>query len=368
MAQVRFLANLKRRWLAHRKRRPHLVAGFTLLELLVSMVIATIITIGLLSLVVELTDANQKDAARTETQRDMQMALNYIAQDLREAVFVYDGDCMRGYLTITNPAQFANACPGLANHIPAVMTSANTNGASYTPVLAFWRTDLLPADLQAACRAAATALASSTPASVQGVPCISGRSYTLVVYGIAREVNPAAANRTWQGRARLVRYQLAQFTADPNDGATQNVGYVDPLTSPNSKFQQWPYQNVSNAITNAQGSRPTGSPDVLVDFLDDKIVAAADPAKPVCPTPSVITPTETGSDVRSFFACVRGKTSANPLSTEQGVNQEVMISLTGNVSGRAGFPISAGSANTARLFPIQTRVLVRGIVGKNPGS
>ncbi|MGA7937189.1 MAG: prepilin-type N-terminal cleavage/methylation domain-containing protein [Kovacikia sp.] len=361
MARLRWIKKL---WLAHRKRP---IAGFTLIELLVSMVIGTIITGALLSLVVDLNNTNQKDTARSETQRDMQLAMNYITQDLREAVYVYDGQCLQGSGAATT---FSTFCPGLVNYIPAVMTS-NSAAGQYIPALAFWRADTLPDAVLQQCRTAATTSQAALDAlTAANVPCISGKTYTLVVYAIV--VDPqTTANNPWQGRARLVRYQFSQFSSS---GAA-NPGWVNPLPDPGTTFQQWPFRSTTSAIQ-PTFVRPTNSPDVLVDFLDDTNAASLPTnQQPNCQDPSdtsstattnpryVITPTSPTGGVRSFFACIRGKTlTASTL--EQSVNQEVRLVLTGNVAGRSGFPLN--TASTTRLFPLQTRVLVRGSINKLP--
>lgn len=367
------MARLKRLWAAYRKRQQ---AGFTLIELLVAMFIGSIITVSLLALVVQLVDVNQRDSARSETQRDMQAAMNYIGQELREAVFVYDGDCLQGTATL-NSNNFATECPGLINYIPASL-STPSNGDTPIPVLAFWRADPLPQSLLDTCKTSAQSgdWSVATPAAVQNVPCLSGRSYTLVVYLLVDDGNP---NDLWQGRARIERYQLSQFTGN----GTQTVGYVDPLSSPNSSFQQWPFQiatvNNVSSVSNAQTARPTGTSVVLVDYVDDGLLdaqvnrtALSCPDRATSTNPYAATPRSDFSlnpkKIRSFYACVRGKTY-NAADTEQGVNQEVQLFLVGNVQGRPGFPLTASlptGAIESQAFPSQTRVLTRGIINKSP--
>lgn len=348
MARPRAISGFKRLWLVYKRRR---MAGFTLIELLVSIIISAIITVGLLALVVELTDANQKDTSRSETQRDMQAALDYIAQDLRTAVFVYDDVCLNaGVNNVSDSNQFSISCPGLVkgNHIPASMTPAQGT----TPVLAFWRPDPLPPGLQSACQANATSL--DTAAAVQGVPCVSGRSYTLVVYGIKQN----QAGDVWQGKTRLVRYQLPQYISSATSATDTTPGYVDPLPSPNSKFQQWPYQIVSGGgVTNKQTQQPSGSGDVLVDFVD-----TGTGITPQCASATDLTPAT--ATLRGFYACVEGNHLNGPAAL-QNVNQGVQLVLVGNVAGRSGFPL-AYTGDDSRLFPIQTRVLIRGIIDKSP--
>ncbi len=384
MARPRVTARLKRLWAAYRKRQQ---AGFTLIELLVAMFIGSIITVSLLALVVQLVDVNQRDASRSETQRDMQSAMNYITQELREAVFVYDGDCLQGTAIIT-PGNFATECPGVVNYIPAGLSATSATSASI-PVLAFWRADPLPQGLLDACVASAKTggdWSVATPAAVLGVPCLSGRSYTLVVYAL---VNDTSTTDIWQGRGRIVRYQLPQFVSNATTGTQTNTGYVDPLSSPNSSFQQWPFQLTTNAsnvavVSNGQttaGGRPAdgtlvSNSAVLVDYVDDGLLprpTLSCPDRAVNSTDLyVATPRSDAlfnpANIRSFYACVRGKTY-KAVDTEQGVNQEVQVFLVGNVQGRPGFPLAASlptGAIESQAFPLQTRVLTRGIINKSP--
>jgi hypothetical protein len=351
------------------------------------MFVGGLITVSLLALVVQLVDVNQRDASRSETQRDMQAAMNYITQELREAVFVYDGDCLQGTAAIT-AANFGTECPGVINHIPAGLTAASA-GSQPIPVLAFWRADPLPQGLLAACATNSGSLDepdASFPAAVLGVPCLSGRSYTLVVYTL---VVDSSTTDTWQGRARLVRYQLPQFASGATTALQTNQGYVDPLSSPNSSFQQWPFQlatvNNVSSVTNAQSARPpgadlnaviaTGSAQVLVDYVDDGQLARPTlscPDRATSANPFAATPVSNAAfnftNIRSFYACIRGKTYQAP-STEQSVNQEVQVFLVGNAQGRPGFPLRTALPSgviESQAFPLSTRVLTRGIVNKSP--
>jgi prepilin-type N-terminal cleavage/methylation domain-containing protein len=382
MARPRVIARLKRLWATYQKRR---LAGFTLIELLVAMFIGGLITVSLLALVVQLVDVNQRDASRSETQRDMQSAMNYITQELREAVFVYDGDCLQGTAAALTSTNFGIECPGLINYIPASLSTASADSTPI-PVLAFWRTDPLPKGLLDACAANSGNLNDAVlPAAVQGVPCLSGRSYTLVVYVLVKDTS---STDTWQGQGRIVRYQLTQFGSGATSATPVNPSYVDPLSSPSSSFQQWPFQlatvNNVSSVSNAQTQRPTegstgSSSAVLVDYVDDGLLGASigNPA-PSCPNRATSTnfyaatprsdATFNPSNIRSFYACVRGKTYQAP-DTEQSVNQEVQVFLVGNVQGRSGFPRRAdlpSGAIESQAFPLSTRVLTRGIINKSP--
>ncbi len=377
----------------HRTRQQG--AGFTLLELLISLFIGSIIVVAMLSLVFEITSNDRKDAARTEVQRDMQLAMNYIAQDLREAVFVYDGRCL-GPTAVGSATDPANFCPGLMNHLPDGW-NADLNVATdravgrFTPLLALWKPEDLPQSVLDRCEAAArdTSGVDSSATLInlineKGVPCISRRSYTLIVYGLDTR-NPS---NIWKGRARLSRYRLSQFSesTDLDSANPANPGWVNPKETTTSRFLQWPYiaDEDTGAIANAQTTRPGGTPEVLVDFVDNGRPTPRLPAPtaPGCAAPSVPTfpytdvsaPFPAGAAIPGFFACVRGGT-VGAIGDEQTVNQEVQLTLIGNVDGRGGFPLNRPDAQIptpyniqGRVFPLQTRVMTRGILDKGSGE
>ncbi len=322
-------------WLrsASRQRKS---GGFTLTELLIGMVIAGFVTSGLLYMVVQLLETNQKESAQTETQADMQRALNYIASELREAVYVYSGDCIEGKGAVTDP----NYCPGVVNHIINIP-------AQTVPILAFWKLDDLPKPVLDDCN-------SATPKLV-GVPCRARRTYSLVVYSLTK--NQASDSPKWSGKARITRYELSQYTSD----GTLTTNYVTP-NRPGVTFVSWPYQRSSTGLENLQtGGKPTsGTFTVLVDFVDDTTgKGGADSKVTSCPVDYELTPKNpipapfTG--VRSFYACVR---AGNAGTT--GTNQDIFVFLRGNASGKAGF------SKDSFLPSLQTQVLRRGIVNKEP--
>jgi prepilin-type N-terminal cleavage/methylation domain-containing protein len=389
---INFLSPRKLKRLRFFKRRS--TAGFTLLELLVAMIIGSLIVVALLTLVVQLTETNQKDAARSQVQQDMQAASDFIAQEMREAVFVYNGECLKGNGTPT-ATDFSNRCPGIINHIPPEMSQ---NGR--TPVLAFWKTKKLPDKISKLCGAAAPDLndqtkAATNPLVLAGVPCLAGNSYSLVVYALDTQ-NPS---NLWSGKARLIRYELSQFRDNAATEGDQNTGYVNPLQDPKYKFQQWPYAfDKNNTVIDRQtvalatgvpGARnpgrpviPTGDAPVLVDFVDDKKAGETlndGGVATVVPTPNceefgedaagrtnALTPLAADNPPRGFYACVRGGgvvPTGGATTARAGQNQDVLFVLKGNVTGQGGF-FKTGEANKERISPLQTRVLVRGVVEK----
>lgn len=343
-----FLSRIKRLWGNSQHSR---TKGFTLLELLVVTAIGAGIVSGLMFIVVQLMDTDQREASRSETQREMQMALDYISAELREAVYVYTGS----QLTSTR----GTAVSPLNDFIPASLTSNSI------PVLAFWKQQEFPKVARDFCKAKSGTSAADVTARA-GINCESGSSYALVVYSIkTRETGDI-----WQGEARLTRYVLTEFKS--STPLAINKGYVNPGAFAN--FPIWPVGTAPNgaADTNLQTirlaetyrgmtptgrdtGRPDGSADVLVDFVANPTTAPV----PGCPN-STYEMSPASSASRSFYACV-------PPRTNTGDNQEVILFLQGSVNGRPGYT-DLGNRTSDKLPTLETRVLTRGVLSRTPAT
>jgi prepilin-type N-terminal cleavage/methylation domain-containing protein len=332
-----------------RKRQPK---GFTLTELLVSIIISGIIVVGLLTLVVDLLGNDQRDSSRNETQREMQMAMDYIVQDLREAIYVYDGrrlvNSTSGTATISPLTQF----------IPDFSAQ---DGARL--ILAFWKPEAVPYQASGGAIPAncLTAFAANDPRQQECVDLqVSRTTYTLVVYLQTQSSTPP-----WQGRSRIIRYTLRKYTNLAT--LARSTGYVDPTTE--ASFLNWPYDSGN---TLRQVARPTAADwpsAVLVDFVDNPAnTLIATPAADDCPPNTSVTgvgvrdyirstPAGQNANYRSFFACVK-----NP---EVASNQDVRLTLRGAVWGRPGYPKSAGTTKPGFLPVLETQVLIRGVLNKS---
>lgn len=330
-------------------------SGFTLIELIASVAIATVVISGLMSLVVQLLSTNQQEAGQTQTQNDMQLALDYISADLREAVYVYSGECLRatGQGSRSATAFSSDFCPGVVNHI-------KTPPANSVPILAFWKLDSLPDFFLTPSQCG-----SAIPPA--GVPCTSGRTYTLVVYFLRKNV--ASDVPKWYGQARLLRYELPNYKKD----GTANTNYFSPETT-GVGFRKWPYQFQNGLVSNLQTARPNNdNADPLVDFVDATPIKSTVADTTNCPlnttqdiyslSPDVATAVPF-NNVRSFYACVKVNrttdTSGVVVDDGASINQDVIVFLRGNSEGR----VQAGTVKTRPTLSAQ--VLRRSILNKNP--
>jgi prepilin-type N-terminal cleavage/methylation domain-containing protein len=363
--------------------------GFTLIELLVSMLIASLIVSGLLYGVVEILQTNQKDASRSDTQRDMQMAMDYIARDVREATYVYGvtqatdpadptkllpkESCLVGYPDVETRGK-GGKCTGLLSAVKGLDNSENV------PVLAFWKPEPLPVKIRDLCKVQSPnvgkPVSEGGSAALLATPCVAQRMYTLVIYSINTE---KAGSFSWKGKARITRYQLPHFTETAGLGGITN-GWVPPIAK-DKRPLTWPVGDDGTGLRNLQASGPitVAKTDnvVLTDFVDYEPITY-DPK--FCPNgfdaPSGFDKTGalSSSFNRAFYVCVRsgvvtaatgsgsaiGLATATAASAGQGLNPEVHIVIRGNAAGRGGIPLFGDGLP----FQMETRVLSRGVYGK----
>ncbi len=332
--------------------------GFTLTEILIGSVISIIITTTLLTAMVEILTREREEGILTQTQQEMERAIKYISNDIRESVYVYDFTQAPAAATCGKPYPLC----GLPD-----FTSVGT------PIIAFWKVVSLPDSTVTAltCAANATniieASGSTDPALNLNGECVALKNrrkmYSLVVYLQATTVDP-----NWRGQSRILRYELPKYNSNVSL-TTRNTGFVDPSYTKN--FVTWPYQITYDAtgtvlsINNLQPTLPTIGPNVLVDFVDDPN-STADANLPTCSTGYTRIPATNATNTTntSFFTCIT--TIPTTTSGQQliGQNQDVMIYLRGNAAGQPGLRVVPGTNNTV-LTPLLTRVTLRGIVDKS---
>lgn len=306
--------------------------GFTLLELLISLVVSSLVVGGLLYGVVELANIDKRETRVDQVQRDMNRAMEYITDDLQEAVYVYP-----------NPQQIATQLTS---------DSAFPDNTGEVPVLAFWRIDPVEDNVPDCTTGDAAFQAQCQILEIRQA------AYTLVVY--AQKINDGNSN--WPGQSRIIRYELSMY----QDLSTLTVrnGYRDPTDpdDPLATFGNW----------QANGA-PSGSSAVLVDYVNAPSSSPLNRAPlnhsgGVCneygtdnaglPLYTVVPNNATTTNNNSFFACVR-----NPmLDTGSAGNQDVYLFLRGNMQNVYGGVRTFSDESSIPI--LETQVLVKGVVNK----
>lgn len=233
----------KNRWL--RRNPAHLSAGFTLIELLVVLLITGFVVTGAFTVILDLMQADRRSSARTETQREMQLAMNYISSELQQGLYVYDGAALKNLVD--------EGLPVAANSVP---------------VLAFWKTTRQP------------------PTTSD----LSGYYFSLVVYYLSDKAIAGGTNNIWSGPLQITRREL-----ETKSGSGVPVPNVSELST-------W----LPTGITAAQMPEVVVVDYVDNSSSPFEVCPTTWPNAATARTPSDDTLTASGlGSVSSFYACVQ---------------------------------------------------------------
>lgn len=236
--------------------------GFTITEILVSLVIAGVITVSLGSLLVDMLKTEREEANLNALSQELKMAMDTITQDLSQAVYVYDSACLHG----------GTACTAREGLQP-VKEFLPQYPETMHPVLAMWILEQLPYDNNELYYYYRPEREVKIPSNCQALP--SGdqgdcrrlqhtrHAYTLVVYYL----DTAPNLQFWRGPAILRRYTLRKYKQQDGGLSDQALwwheGYVQPTFyakegDPNSvsSFALWPYD--LSTKRSLQKDRPQG--------------------------------------------------------------------------------------------------------------
>lgn len=379
------------------RRRPSKSRGFTLIELLVSLLIASIFLLATGMIVVETMRLDREETGRTQVQAELTQAMEYIQQDLAEALYIYN-DTERP----SDPQQ----PPG--DGIPDVIQRLYTPGwirqpAGAIPVVAFWKLEPIPQGCYAGnptlqqIREGRARLPNQPP---DGFPrdqngrnadwetLLSRRGiYTLVVYYLRRNYNDAGnledgSTTPWEGNARIDRFELQPFNTEGQNNCAGRSPFfrVDPDPFQEG-FLAWPSQQALQRLQEPQQPiAEAGDQGPRLVTLVSNIFSSREGSPqvaPACPQGyafgggrpnGVIFPGlgDNENDV-GFHVCVRQSPGADR-------PQDVIINITATAMERANpglfrrYIRNATSVDISEvsryLLPMQTRVLARGVINR----
>ncbi|MBD2121179.1 hormogonium polysaccharide secretion pseudopilin HpsC [Trichocoleus sp. FACHB-262] len=282
-------------------------SGFTLIELLVAMIIAALIIGTLLSFMLNIVTTDRKEQAKSTSEQELQAAIDYIARDLAQAVYIYDADGISRN-TNTDPA-----LSGIRNQIPPAQPTAGCNATpTCEPIVVFWKRASLPRDLPVTSGSNNTTIGCLFKLS-NGTTCSEQDQfvYSLVAYYLIRD-NSTTTN--WSNAARIGRFEIRDGirTTDTSKPSrvevigTQPSRTVNYLLLPSPGFMP---PNLSlagdlkarmNQWTKHSAAYDTGV-DVLADYVDQSTTA---PLPFTCAAPQRIPPATSTTIPNSFYTCV----------------------------------------------------------------
>lgn len=302
----------------HKKRFDSLNNGFTLVELLVGIVLAGLVITPLMSFMINVLATERQEQAKTTSEQEIQSALNYITQDLRQAVYIYDADGLNA-TSIANP-------PGIKDQIPPLATAPGCETTNCTPVLVFWKREFKPEVIPQCNSNAVDCVDDGTLADAY--------VYSLVAYYlITNDTNNQAVNT-----ARVARFQISDGVEEPETNE-----YIE---TPDDGFQPFSLRVTGRTLKEKMNrwqkneQRYTTSVDTLVDFID------LTPINQSCPATTQQVPS---TAVAGFYACV------------DSLNTTASVHLRTNAAARLGNNATLCDRNSISCPTVSAQIQGRGI-------
>ncbi|MDZ8109991.1 MAG: hormogonium polysaccharide secretion pseudopilin HpsC [Nostoc sp. DedQUE12a] len=292
------------------------ISGFTLIELLVGLIMAILVITPLLAFMINILDSDRKEQAKATSEQEIQAALDYIARDLQQAVYVYDAD---GLTRIADTTTISNS--GIKDQIPPLKSASSCNPTSgsnpsvCTPILVFWKRELITNSVKI-----------NPTSDTSDAQTDDGFAYSLIAYYLI--TNPNKTNSTWSQEARIGRFQLRGPVNAPNTTVnTTDTGFNPPPLNKSgatlkNKMNQW------QTALGASASY-TQRVETLIDYI-----STTAPSSTPCSSPNLV-----GSQNSGFFACV----DANEVLAQ--------VYIRGNALARLQNNNLAYSTNTKTYFP-----------------
>lgn len=364
-------------------RRTKGAQGFTLLELLVALALTFLIITPLMSLVISLMGNDRQEQAKVSSQQEIQAALDYIAQDLQQAIYVYDAAALdRGYSTVPANSGIQDQIPPYSNAVDGCNTS------NCIPVLAFWKRKYFDRE---------DTVGGIKIGDIRDSSEGSDRFlYSLVVYYLIKDPTPSP---TWSQIARIGRFEVKDGILDPSSNNTDpnNLQY---LLDPDEGFKRFDLSISSNSVQQSLNSWQKDSASytqdivTLVDYIDDTpltdftsagVTTISIPREAASGTPSecdaqtglgpggvstasrvppdsILATAPPLQEQTSFYACV------TPINSQG--QSVVQVSLRGNALPRLNSNPATWQINTGNAQPqlsyrpsASVRVAVRGLLG-----
>jgi len=292
---------LKSQHQRNRSRSSQTDKGMTLVELLVGSIMAFLIITPMLAFVVDMLNTDRREQVKSNTEQDLQAAVDFIAQDLSQAIYIYD----QAGITAINPTTLLSTPP------------ANTTA---TPILVFWKRQQIKNAVPI--NSAASAKKPSDCKSNAG-QCNDTYVLSLVAYYQFKDTTP---NSTWCQPSgvpcptRIARYEIRDGVKNPSSLDPDNPYYSltdENEYAPDEAFN--PSFDISKPLVNVTQKDGFKDFQVLVNYIDHSVpkqplpnnectIALGNPTDTTGVTPTPVPETTlkiaNPDNTNSFYACV----------------------------------------------------------------
>jgi type II secretory pathway pseudopilin PulG len=272
--------------------------GMTLVELLVGAIMAFLIITPMLAFVVDMLNTDRREQVKSNTEQDIQAAVDFIAQDLSQAIYIYDGQGIKD----------------IKAQLPA-------DEPTKIPILVFWKRQQI--------KSSVPINSNTTPIKCDPAKCNDTYVLSLVAYYQFKN-NEATWCQPSGGPCptRIARYEIRDGVRKPDPvAADNNLPYYnkadtdqdtqqpDPAFNKEFDFSK-PTEKVTVLDKLADPKSGATKPQVLVNYIDHTKVpiasatecktALGNPTDPKDPTKSLDDDTlkVSDKDTNSFYACV----------------------------------------------------------------
>jgi type II secretory pathway pseudopilin PulG len=316
--------------------------GMTLVELLVGAIMAFLIITPMIGFVVDMLNTDRREQVKSNTEQDIQAAVDFIAQDLSQAIYIYDGKGIQD----------------IKNQLP---DSSNTNR---TPILVFWKRQQIKKAVPINNLPTTNA---KKPSDCKNFPAQCNDTYVLSLVAYYQFKDTEA---TWcqpQGGTcptRIARYEIRDGVKNPSSSNPAQPYYhptEETEYAPDKAFD--PTFDISKPLVKVTKRSDFKDPQVLVNYIDHSSgppvtgneckTALGNPTDPTKVTPTPIQETTlkiTNPGTNSFYACV--DTSKNV----------ARVTIRGNSLRRIQTDAADYDAKKSAYFPTAS-VQVQGLGG-----
>ncbi len=241
---------LKNQHQRHRSGPAQTDKGMTLVELLVGSIMAFLIITPMIGFVVDMLNTDRREQVKSNTEQDVQAAVDFIAQDLSQAIYIYD----------------KTAIDLIRDKLPEADDSTNK-----TPILVFWKRQQIKNSLP-------------VDESIEPKDCEDNCNDTYVLSLVAYyQVKETDQESMWcqpsgdRCPSRIARYEIKDGVKNPYGIDPANPYYEKSLTKqyqqPDPAFNKdfaltEPTKNVTIPGELKNPDSGGRKPQVLINYID----------------------------------------------------------------------------------------------------